>query len=96
MALTLQRKLELAGALSKVQPELRRLHLVPPKKRHRLRNAFLFVTVVVAVVAVVAAALRRRGGGIDPLPEPDGEAQIGFSEVEPADAESEENYSGDK
>ena len=42
MALTLQRKLELAGALSKVQPQLQRLHLLPePKKRHRKRNAIL-------------------------------------------------------
>ena len=88
MALTLQRKLELAGALSKVQPELRRLHLVPPKKRHRLRNAFLFATVVVAVVAV-AAVFRRRGGGINPLAESEAEPQTGLSEVEPADPESE-------
>ena len=90
MALTLQRKLELAGALSKVQPELRRLHLVPPKKRHRLRNAFLFATVVVVAGAVVAAVLRRRGGGIDPLPEPDAEAQTGLSDVEAANPEPEE------
>ena len=91
MAPTLQRKLELAGALSKVQPALRRLHLVPPKKRHRLRNTFLLMSVGVAVAVVVAAALRRRGGGIDPPPEPDGDAQIGFTEeAEPPESELEE------
>ena len=42
MALTLQKKLELAGALSKVQPQLQRLHLLPePKKSHRKRNILL-------------------------------------------------------
>ena len=90
MAITLQRKLELAGALSKVQPELRRLHLVPPKKRHRLRNAILLVSVVLAVGAVSAAVLRRRGGGVDPIPESDAEAQTAFPEMELADFEPEE------
>ena len=87
MAPTLQTKLELAGALSKVQPALRRLHLVPPKKRHRLRNTLLCVSVVVVVGAVVAATLRRRGGDLDPLPEPEGEAQIVLSEVELTESE---------
>ena len=41
MALTLQRKLELAGDLSKVQPLLRRLHVLrepEPKKRRKPRS----------------------------------------------------------
>ena len=78
MALTLQRKLELAGALSKVQPQLQRLHLLPePKKSHRLRNAILFGSAAIAVAAVVTAAVvRRRGGCKDALLDSDGEAQF--------------------
>ena len=60
MALTLQRKLELAGDLAKVQPVLQRLHLVEkPKKRHHVRNVIL-VTSVIGAVAVVAVAVCRR------------------------------------
>ncbi len=62
MGLSLQKKLELAGALSKVQPELQRLHLVrKPKKRRGLRTAVI-ATCAFAVGTAVAAVivLRRR------------------------------------
>jgi hypothetical protein len=59
MALTLQRTLELGGALSKVQPQLQRLHIVKkPKKRHLLRNVAL-VGSTLAVGAVVAVVVLR-------------------------------------
>ena len=59
MALTLQKKLELAGDLAKVQPLLQRLHLVEkPKQRHRVRNVIL-VTSAIGAVAVVVIAVRR-------------------------------------
>jgi len=59
MALTLQKKLELAGDLAKVQPLLQRLHLVEkPKQRHRVRNVIL-VTSAIGAVAVVVVAVRR-------------------------------------
>ena len=62
MALTLQRKLELAGDLAKVQPTLRRLHLLrKPPKRHRLRNAILVTSAIGAGAVVLVVALRRRG-----------------------------------
>jgi hypothetical protein len=82
MALTLQKKLELAGALSKVQPQLQRLHLLPePKKRHRLRNAILLGGVAIAIGAVVVAgALRRRGGSGDAMAESDGDTWAGFEQ----------------
>jgi hypothetical protein len=60
MALSLQRKLELAGDLAKVQPLLQRLHLVEkPRQRHRLRNVIL-VGALIAAVAAVALALSNR------------------------------------
>ena len=60
MALSLQRKLELAGDLAKVQPLLQRLHLVEkPKQSHRLRNGIL-VGALIAAVAAVALAMSRR------------------------------------
>ncbi len=62
MALTLQRKLELAGDLAKVQPTLRRLHLLrKPAKRHRLRNAILVTSAIGAGAVVLVVARRRRG-----------------------------------
>ena len=62
MALTFQRTLELAGILSKVQPQLQRLHLVKKsKKRHLLRNAVL-VGSAVAAGAVVAGLVCHHGG----------------------------------
>jgi hypothetical protein len=63
MALTLQRKLELAGDLSKVQPLLQRLHLVEkPKKRHRVRNVMLAIGAIGAGAVVAVVASRRRRG----------------------------------
>ncbi len=60
MGLTLQRKLELAGDLARVQPFLQRLHLVEkPKERHPVRNAILVISAIVAVGAAVAVVLRR-------------------------------------
>ncbi len=68
MAMSLQRKLELAGALSKVQPELQRLHLLrKPKKRHRLRKAVLVGSVIAAAAAVAVVVLRLRGGHNDAM-----------------------------
>jgi hypothetical protein len=62
MALTLQRKLELAGDLSKVQPLLQRLHIVEkPKKRHRVRNVILVSTAIGAGAVVLAVVCRCRG-----------------------------------
>ena len=88
MALTLQRKLELAGALSKVQPQLQRLHLLPePKKRHRKRNAILIVSAIALAAVVAAGVLRRRGGSDDGLPEMDGGLWAGFPEPDAFAAE---------
>ena len=88
MALTLQRKLELAGALSKVQPQLQRLHLLPePKKRHQKRNAILIVSAIALAAVVAAGVLRRRGGSDDGLPEMDGELWTGFPEPDAFAAE---------
>jgi hypothetical protein len=64
MALTFQRTLELAGTLSKVRPQLERLHLVEkpqPKKRHLRRNVVL-VGGTIAVGALVAGVVWRRRG----------------------------------
>jgi len=61
MALSLQKKLELAGHLAKVAPLLQRLHLVEkPKQRHRLRNVILVGTLIGAAAAVVVAMSSRR------------------------------------
>jgi hypothetical protein len=81
MPLTLQKKLELAGALSKVQPQLQRLHLLPPpKKSHRRRNAILIASAAIVAVVVAAGLLRRRGGSDDGLPEFDWDTQASFLE----------------
>ena len=62
MALTLQRKLELAGDLSRVQPLLRRLHVVEkPKQRHHVRNVILASSVIAAGVAVLVVGGHRLG-----------------------------------
>jgi hypothetical protein len=61
MALSLQKKLELAGDLAKVQPLLQRLHLVEkPKQRHRVRKVILVSSAISAVVILVAVARGRR------------------------------------
>ncbi len=68
MSLTLQRKLELAGALSKVQPELQRLHLLrKPKKRRRLRTVVIAASAIAAGTAVAVVVLRRRARPDDPF-----------------------------
>jgi len=60
MALTLQRKLELAGDLAKVQPLLQRLHVLEkPKPRHRVRNAILVGGALGAGAAALVVVLRR-------------------------------------
>ena len=83
MALTLQRKLELAGALSKVQPQLQRLHLLPqPKKSHRRRNILLGGVAIAVAFVVAAGVLRRRGGSRDGLPEVDGDLYTGFPDLD--------------
>lgn len=62
MALTLQRKLELAGDLAKVQPLLQRLRILEkPKKRHHLRNVVIVCSAVGAGAVVAIMARRRRG-----------------------------------
>ena len=62
MALTVQKKLELAGDLAKVQPLLQRLHLVEkPKKRFGGRNVVLVISAIGAVaLALAAVAMRSR------------------------------------
>ena len=62
MAFPVQRTLEFAGALSKVQPQLQRLHLVSkPKKRHRLRNVVLVGSVIAFGAVAAGVVFRRRG-----------------------------------
>ncbi len=62
MALTLQRKLELAGDLAKVQPLLQRLRIVEkPKQRHHVRNVILVSSAISAIAFVVFAVRGRRG-----------------------------------
>jgi hypothetical protein len=69
MALTLQRKLELAGDLSKVQPLLQKLHILEkPKKRNRVRNLILVSSAIGAGTVAVVVVHRRRGhhhGAVD-------------------------------
>jgi hypothetical protein len=62
LALTIQKKLELAGDLAKVQPLLQRLHLVEkPKKRFGGRTVILVSGVVGAIaIALAAVSVRRR------------------------------------
>jgi hypothetical protein len=94
MAITLQKKLELAGALSKVQPQLQRLHLLrKPKKRHRLRNVVLVGSAIAASAAVAVVVLRRRGDCNDATAWNGGEAQDSSPkqdtpDIEPASEES--------
>jgi hypothetical protein len=62
MALTLQRKLELAGDLAKVQPLLQRLRIVEkPKQRHHVRNVILVSSAISALAVVVFVVRGRRG-----------------------------------
>ena len=96
MALTLQRKLELAGDLSKVQPLLQRLHVLrkpKPKQRHLVRNVILVSTAIGVSAVVLGAVLRRRdsqngtvdgdGGYVqaDPSTHDDPDLESGFDAV---------------
>jgi hypothetical protein len=57
-----QRTLELAGVLSKVQPQLQRLHLVEtPKKRHLVRNVVLVGSTIAAGAVIAGVVCGRRG-----------------------------------
>jgi hypothetical protein len=61
VAVTLQKKLELAGDLAKVQPLLQRLHLVEePKRRFGGRVILLSGVIAVIALALAAVAVRRR------------------------------------
>jgi len=75
VALTVQRKLELAGDLAKVQPLLQRLHLLEkPKKRFGGRNVIVVSSVIGAVALVLAAvAVRRRLRPLDGVVVGDGD-----------------------
>jgi pimeloyl-ACP methyl ester carboxylesterase len=65
MALTLQKKLELAGDLARVLPLLRLLHILEkPKERHGVRN-FVLVSSAIGVGAVASVAVLRRRGRLN-------------------------------
>ncbi len=89
MALTLQRKLELAGALSKLQPQLRRLHIVEqpkPKKRHLPRTVILVGSAIAAGAVVAGVVCRRRGGCHRAVAASGGDAQASSPEQDTPDA----------
>ena len=68
MALTLQRKLEFAGDLAKVQPLLQRLRIVEtpkPKTRFGVRNVIIVSSVIGAIGALTAVAVLWRRGRLD-------------------------------
>jgi hypothetical protein len=90
MALTFQRTLELAGVLSKVQPQLQRLHLVEkpkPKKRHLLRNVVLVGSTIAAGAVVAGVVCRRRGCCKGAAAGNGGDAQASSPEQNTPDAE---------
>jgi hypothetical protein len=59
--LSLQRKLELAGELAKVQPLLLRLHLIEkPRKRRPVRSLIVAGSVIAFGAVLAAAVLGRR------------------------------------
>lgn len=90
MGLSLQKKLELAGELAKVQPMLVRLRLIEkPKKRQPVRYLVIAGSVI-AVGTIIAAVVfgRRRCGGTD------GPDEVkGFAHTDPI-AETPETASG--
>jgi hypothetical protein len=87
MALTLQKTLELAGALSKVQPQLQRLHIVEkPKGRHLRRNAVLVGSAIAAGVVLAAVVCRQRGWCTHATAGAGEEVQVRSSEQTPPDA----------
>jgi hypothetical protein len=66
VALTVQKKLELAGDLAKVRPLLQRLHLVEePKKRLGGRGIILVVSVISAIGVLTAVAVLWRRARLD-------------------------------
>ena len=91
MALTLQRKLEFAGDLSKVQPLLRRLHVLrkpEPKKRHSVRNVILVGSAVGAGAVALAVVFRRRGRQSSAVVGDGGDVQTGSAAWDAPDPES--------
>jgi hypothetical protein len=89
VALTVQRKLELAGDLAKVQPLLQRLRLVEqPKRRFGGHGTILVGTVIgVAAIALVAVAMgfRRRGRDDAVAGEGDLKAESAIEDAPPPD-----------
>ena len=89
MGLSLQRKLQLAGDLAKVQPMLVRLHLIEKPKKRRPVRTLIAIGSVIALVTVVAAVVfgRKRC-------QPSGPADIqGFAQSGP-DVATPESSSG--
>jgi hypothetical protein len=60
VGLSLQRKLELAGELARVQPLLMRLHLIEKPKKRRPVRTLIVAGSVIALVTVVAAVVFGR------------------------------------
>jgi hypothetical protein len=90
VALSLQRKLELAGDLSKVQPLLQRLHVLKkpkPKQRHHVRNVILVSSAVGACAVVLAVVFRRRGCQTTTVPGNGWDAQTGSPTQDTGDPE---------
>ena len=88
MALSLQRKLELAGELSKVQPLLQRLHLLEkPKRRHRVRNVILVSSAIGAGAVFLVAVSRRRARPNSAVTGDGGLAQTGSPTQDTSDTE---------
>jgi len=74
VALTVQRKLELAGDLAKVQPLLQRLHLLEkPKKRFGGRDVILVSVIGFVALVLAAVAVRRRLRPLDGVVVGDGD-----------------------
>lgn len=90
MGLSLQRKLELAGDLAKVQPMLVRLRLIEKPKKRRPVRSLVIAGSVIAVATIIAAVVfgRRRRCGTDAP----GEVK-GFAHTDPTD-ETPETASG--
>jgi hypothetical protein len=96
VGLSLQRKLELAGELAKVQPMLVRLRLIEkPKKRRPVRRLILagsMIAVGTVIAAVVLGRKRRQTSTPDDL---QGFAQAGTDAATPetaSESESETAY----
>ncbi len=61
MALSLQRELEVAGELARVQPLLLRLHLIEKPKKRRPERDLILAGGTIVVGTVVAAVVVGRG-----------------------------------